>query len=78
MDADKQDAINIFLGTFRPEQGSPIMSSKKAKTKNEASSSRGGIGGESIVADCGRNKSTCGYCKSSTRFSISHGSLHCL
>ncbi|KAG7630822.1 N-end aminoacyl transferase N-terminal [Arabidopsis suecica] len=49
------------------------MSSKKAKTKNEASSSRGGIGGESIVADCGRNKSTCGYCKSSTRFSISHG-----
>ncbi|EOA32916.1 hypothetical protein CARUB_v10016242mg [Capsella rubella] len=51
------------------------MSSKKAKTKNEASSSRGGIGGESIVADCGRNRSTCGYCKSSTRSSISHGLL---
>ncbi|KAF8082578.1 hypothetical protein N665_0819s0017 [Sinapis alba] len=43
------------------------MSSKK---RNEASSSRGG---ESIVADCGRNTSTCGYCKSPTRSSISHG-----
>ncbi|CAH8260089.1 unnamed protein product [Arabidopsis lyrata] len=49
------------------------MSTRKAKTKNEASSSRGGVGGESVVADCGRNKSTCGYCKSSTRSSISHG-----
>ncbi|KAG7555984.1 SAC domain [Arabidopsis suecica] len=25
MDADKQDAINIFLGTFRPEQGSQAV-----------------------------------------------------
>ncbi|KAL1206829.1 Phosphoinositide phosphatase SAC3 [Cardamine amara subsp. amara] len=25
MDADKQDAINIFLGTFRPEQGMPAI-----------------------------------------------------
>ncbi|XP_010486771.1 PREDICTED: arginyl-tRNA--protein transferase 2 isoform X1 [Camelina sativa] len=49
------------------------MSSKKAKTKDEASSSRGGFGGESIVADCGLNRSTCGYCKSSSRSSISHG-----
>ncbi|KAL0743937.1 hypothetical protein Bca4012_085450 [Brassica carinata] len=37
---------------------------------SKASSSRGG---ESIVADCGRNTSTCGYCKSPTRSSISHG-----
>ncbi|CAF1935437.1 hypothetical protein Bca4012_074571 [Brassica carinata] len=37
---------------------------------SKASSSRGG---ESIVADCGRNTSTCGYCKSPTSSSISHG-----
>ncbi|CAH2054088.1 unnamed protein product [Thlaspi arvense] len=49
------------------------MSSKKSKTRNEASSSRGGIGEESIVADCGRNSSSCGYCKSPTRSSITHG-----
>ncbi|KAL1187920.1 Arginyl-tRNA--protein transferase 2 [Cardamine amara subsp. amara] len=49
------------------------MSSKKAKKKNEASSSDGGIGGDSIVADCGRNRSNCGYCKSPTRSSITHG-----
>lgn len=54
---------------------SAIMSSKKAKTKNDASSSRGCMSGVSIVADCGRNRSTCGYCKSSARSSISHGSL---
>ncbi|KFK38514.1 hypothetical protein AALP_AA3G123000 [Arabis alpina] len=49
------------------------MSSKKAKTRNEASSSRGNVVGESIVADCGRNRSTCGYCKSPSNSSISHG-----
>ncbi|VVA97207.1 unnamed protein product [Arabis nemorensis] len=49
------------------------MSSKKAKTRNEASSSRCSVVGESIVADCGRNISTCGYCKSPSASSISHG-----
>ncbi|CAH8339375.1 unnamed protein product [Eruca vesicaria subsp. sativa] len=37
---------------------------------SKASSSRGG---ESIIADCGRNTSICGYCKSPTGSSISHG-----
>ncbi|XP_056842094.1 arginyl-tRNA--protein transferase 2 isoform X2 [Raphanus sativus] len=39
---------------------------------SRASSSRGG---ESIVADCGRNTSSCGYCKSPTPSSISHALL---
>ncbi|KAJ0263789.1 Arginyl-tRNA--protein transferase 2 [Hirschfeldia incana] len=39
---------------------------------SKASSSRGG---ESIVADCGRNTTTCGYCKSPTPSSISHALL---
>ncbi|CAA7040320.1 unnamed protein product [Microthlaspi erraticum] len=50
------------------------MSSKKVKTTNDASSSHGGgSGGESVIADHGRRRSTCGYCKSSARSSISHG-----
>lgn len=40
--------------------------------KNEASSSRG-IGGETVVVDVGRRRTTCGYCKSGRRSSISHG-----
>ncbi|GMI87258.1 arginine-tRNA protein transferase 1, DELAYED LEAF SENESCENCE 1 [Hibiscus trionum] len=39
--------------------------------KNEASSSNSRE--ETSVADCGRRRSTCGYCKSSGRTSISHG-----
>ncbi|OMO76048.1 hypothetical protein COLO4_25696 [Corchorus olitorius] len=39
--------------------------------KNEASSSNSRE--ESVVADCGRRRSSCGYCKSSGRTSISHG-----
>lgn len=43
--------------------------------RSEASSSGGGGGGrgESVVVDVGRRKSTCGYCKSGARTSISHG-----
>lgn len=46
------------------------------KLTSEASTS--GIGGnsgrgESVVVDVGRRKSTCGYCKSGARTSISHG-----
>lgn len=45
--------------------------------KNEASSSSGGSSssrrGESVVVDVGRRKSTCGYCRSGGRTSISHG-----
>ncbi|PIN09689.1 Arginyl-tRNA-protein transferase [Handroanthus impetiginosus] len=48
------------------------------KTRSEASTSRGGGGGngdrgESVVMDVGRRKSTCGYCRSGARTSISHG-----
>ncbi|GMI80867.1 arginine-tRNA protein transferase 1, DELAYED LEAF SENESCENCE 1 [Hibiscus trionum] len=39
--------------------------------KNEASSSNSRE--ESWVVDCGRRRSSCGYCKSSGRTSISHG-----
>lgn len=44
--------------------------------RNEASTSGGGGGGErgeSVVAEVGRRKSTCGYCKSGARTSITHG-----
>ncbi|KAL8462967.1 hypothetical protein ACS0TY_033026 [Phlomoides rotata] len=43
------------------------------KMRSEASTSGGGGRGESVVVDVGRRKSTCGYCKSGTRTSISHG-----
>ncbi|XP_006399028.2 LOW QUALITY PROTEIN: arginyl-tRNA--protein transferase 1 [Eutrema salsugineum] len=50
------------------------MSTKKVKSTNDASSSHGGGNdGESVIADHGRHKSTCGYCKSPARTSISHG-----
>ncbi|CAG7911924.1 unnamed protein product [Brassica rapa] len=50
------------------------MSSKKVKSANDASSSRDGLGGgESVIADHGRRRSSCGYCKSPARSSISHG-----
>ncbi|KAK6121892.1 hypothetical protein DH2020_044366 [Rehmannia glutinosa] len=46
------------------------------KMKSEASTSGGGGGNdmrpESVVVDVGRRKSTCGYCKSGARTSISH------
>ncbi|KAG7601294.1 Arginyl-tRNA--protein transferase 1 [Arabidopsis thaliana] len=42
--------------------------------KNDASSSHdGGSNGESVIDDHGRRRSTCGYCKSPARSSISHG-----
>lgn len=40
---------------------------------HEASSSSGSNRGESVVVDVGRRRSTCGYCKSGRRSSISHG-----
>ncbi|EYU22340.1 hypothetical protein ABFS82_06G137200 [Erythranthe guttata] len=54
------------------------MAEAKKKRGEEASTSGGGGGGiggrgESVVTDCGRQKSTCGYCKSGARTSISHG-----
>ncbi|RZC79294.1 hypothetical protein C5167_003503 [Papaver somniferum] len=42
------------------------------KIKNEASSSNNGIA-ETVVSDVGRRKSSCGYCKSSARSSVTHG-----
>jgi len=45
--------------------------------KNDASSSHdGGSNRESVIDDHGRRKSTCGYCKSPARSSISHGSFN--
>ncbi|KAK9742364.1 hypothetical protein RND81_03G167000 [Saponaria officinalis] len=43
--------------------------------RNEGTSSGGddGDGGESVVIDAGRRRSSCGYCKSGRRSSISHG-----
>lgn len=38
-----------------------------------SSSSRGNSRGESVVLDCGRRKSSCGYCRSPGRTSVSHG-----
>ncbi|KAL1535418.1 arginyltransferase [Salvia divinorum] len=43
------------------------------KMRSEASTSGGGGRGESVVGDAGRRKSTCGYCKSGARTSVSHG-----
>ncbi|KAK3407885.1 hypothetical protein EUGRSUZ_J00226 [Eucalyptus grandis] len=44
-----------------------------ANHRSEASSSGGGRG-ESVVSDCGRRRSSCGYCKSPNGFSsVSHG-----
>lgn len=42
------------------------------RLRNEASSSNSRI--ESVVEDCGRRRSSCGYCRSPARTSISHGS----
>lgn len=50
------------------------------KMRIDGSSSSSGSGdtnsnsrGKSVVADCGRRKSSCGYCRSPNRSSISHG-----
>ncbi|KAI3988908.1 hypothetical protein MKX01_016479 [Papaver californicum] len=42
------------------------------KIRNEASSSNNSIA-ETVVSDVGRRKSSCGYCKSSARSSVTHG-----
>ncbi|XP_031109118.1 arginyl-tRNA--protein transferase 2-like [Ipomoea triloba] len=55
------------------------MADKKEMTSVASSSNSGvaaGAGnnrGESVVMDCGRRRSSCGYCKSGSRSSISHG-----
>ncbi|KAF8006276.1 hypothetical protein BT93_K0538 [Corymbia citriodora subsp. variegata] len=41
--------------------------------RNEASSSGGGGRGESVLVDCGRQRSSCGYCRSPNLSSRSHG-----
>lgn len=46
------------------------MSSTK---RNEASSSSSKTPKESVVADCGKRRSSCGYCRSPRHNSISHG-----
>jgi len=47
------------------------------KTMSDASSSNfgGAERGESVVYDCRRRKSSCGYCKSGSHGSITHGSI---
>ncbi|KZV23817.1 arginyl-tRNA--protein transferase 1 [Dorcoceras hygrometricum] len=47
---------------------------KKMRSEASTSGSAGNSGrGESVVVDIGRRKSTCGYCKSGARTSITHG-----
>lgn len=48
---------------------------KKSKIRSEASTSSNNSNrrGETVVADCGTCRSSCGYCKSSGRTSITHG-----
>lgn len=48
---------------------------KKSKMRSEASTSSNNSNrrGETVVADCGTCRSSCGYCKSSGRTSITHG-----
>lgn len=50
------------------------------KTRSDASSSTSGGAerGESVVIDCRRQKSSCGYCKSGARTSITHGPINLL
>lgn len=45
----------------------------KARRSEASSSSSSNSRGESVVVDCGRRRSSCGYCKSGARSSISHG-----
>lgn len=48
---------------------------KKSKMRSEASTSSNNSNrkGETVVGDCGTCRSSCGYCKSSGRTSITHG-----
>ncbi|XP_073017178.1 arginyl-tRNA--protein transferase 1-like isoform X1 [Primulina eburnea] len=51
-----------------------MADAKKLRSEGSTSGSGGNSGrGESVVVDVGRRKSTCGYCKSGGRTSISHG-----
>ncbi|XP_065871405.1 arginyl-tRNA--protein transferase 2-like [Euphorbia lathyris] len=45
----------------------------KVRRSEASSSSSSNSRGETVVVDCGRRKSSCGYCKSGSRSSISHG-----
>ena len=46
------------------------------KMSDASSSTIGGAErGESVVYDCGRRKSSCGYCKSGSRGSVTHGPI---
>ena len=47
---------------------------EKMRSDGSSSSRNNSAGGESVVVDWGRHKSSCGYCKSSVHNSISHGS----
>ncbi|XP_061975665.1 arginyl-tRNA--protein transferase 2-like [Populus nigra] len=51
------------------------MAGKTRKSEASTSSSSGDNNnrGETVVSDCGRRKSSCGYCKSTSRTSVSHG-----
>ncbi|KAG5237469.1 arginyl-tRNA--protein transferase [Salix suchowensis] len=52
------------------------MAGKTVKSEASTSSSSGNSDnnrGETVVSDCGRRKSSCGYCKSTASTSVSHG-----
>lgn len=64
-----------FTGTIWGSVGGRLAMADAIKLTSEASSSGNGGNserGESVVVDVGRRKSTCGYCKSGARTSISH------
>ncbi|XP_050385481.1 arginyl-tRNA--protein transferase 1 isoform X2 [Argentina anserina] len=46
---------------------------KRSEASSSSSNSYNNQRAESVVVDYGKNKSTCGYCKSKARTSISHG-----
>ncbi|CAK7325846.1 unnamed protein product [Dovyalis caffra] len=54
-----------MAGTMRKSEASTSRSSGSGNNNNNR--------GESVVADCGRRKSSCGYCKSTGRTTVSHG-----
>lgn len=71
-----------MAGKIRSEASSSSSRTSDANTTDEDNNNSnnngggggGGLGSESLVLDCGRNRSSCGYCRSPGRTSISHGS----
>ncbi|KAL0359186.1 UNVERIFIED_CONTAM: Arginyl-tRNA--protein transferase 1 [Sesamum angustifolium] len=68
--------LSHFLSQDRIGEDRAMAEAKKMRSEASTSGSGGNGGrGESVVMDVGRRKSTCGYCKSGARTSISHALL---